>query len=392
MLRPSDHIARIDQDRFLVLLPDTRMAEGTQVGEKLRCVVGNSPLALLPQPLSVDMGVAVMQVQRETCSIGEILERAHSSLRCESSEVVTSKKSSTNTITIPDLVDLNSTVNHGRFRAVSQPILELQKEEVLGYELLSRGPVGGSLEMAVDFFRIALEANMLTTIDLSCLKACVEVSKRLHPKGKFHLNLFPSTILGTPSERLMDLLTVTEEGVTFCIEISEQQFIGDPACLREHVAAFKEKGIEVSIDDVGLGRSRLKTLIMLEPDVVKIDRSIRRRSVEGSPQGPPVEPACGSFQNARRGDRCRRNRIPGRSGSAQRLRCQVRSGLAVVQAGSFLYTPAGSVVVGRSPYRRTLVAQLPSRATVFGSSSKSSSIPIVIFGMMAGRMNEGSSA
>ncbi len=281
VLRPSDHVARIDQDRFLVLLPDTRMAEGTQVGEKLRYVVGSSPLALSPQPLSVDMGVAVVPVERETCSIGEVLERAHSALRCES-EAVTSKKSATNNIKVPHLVDLTSAVNGGRFRAVPQPILELQKEEVVGYELLSRGPEGCSLEMPVDFFRIALEANMLTTVDLSCLKACVDVSKRLRPRGKFHLNLFPSTILGTPSERLMDLLAVTEEGVTFCIEISEQQFIGDPACLREHVAAFKENGIEVSIDDVGFGRSCLETLIMLEPDVVKIDRSY----VDGASRDP----------------------------------------------------------------------------------------------------------
>ncbi len=123
---------------------------------------------------------------------------------------------------------------------------------------------------------------MLTTVDLSCLKACVEVSKRLRPKGKFHLNLFPSTILGTPSDRLMELLTDDDDGVTFCIEISEQQFIGDPACLRDHVAAFKQIGIEVSIDDVGFGRSCLETLIMLEPDVVKIDRCY----VDGAAKDP----------------------------------------------------------------------------------------------------------
>ena len=70
----------------------------------------------------------------------------------------------------------------------------------------------------------------------------------------------------------MDLLATADEAMTFCIEISEQQFIGDPACLRDRVAAFKEKGIEVSIDDVGFGRSCLESLIILEPDVVKIDR------------------------------------------------------------------------------------------------------------------------
>ena len=80
----------------------------------------------------------------------------------------------------------------------------------------------------------------------------------------------------------MELLAAADDGVTFCIEISEQQFIGDPACLRDHVAAFKEKGIKVSIDDVGFGRSCLETLIMLEPDVVKIDRAY----VDGASRDP----------------------------------------------------------------------------------------------------------
>ena len=282
-LRPSDHVARIGVDEFLVLLPDTRHAEGSQVADKLRFAVGNSPLALSPKPLNVQMGVAVVQVDRETCSIGEILEVARHSVRRTHADRTGSMHSvKTSTVPrIPNLMDLTGAVEDGSFHAVSQPILDLEHETIVGHELLSRGPAG-ALQMPVDFFRIALEANMLTTVDLSCLKACVDASKRLTPKGKFHLNLFPSTILGTPSDRLLDLLQLTDDGVTFCIEISEQQFIGDPACLRDHVAAFKEKGVEVSIDDVGFGRSCLETLIMLEPDVVKIDRCY----VDGASKDP----------------------------------------------------------------------------------------------------------
>ena len=284
-LRPSDQIARISRDKFLVFLPDTRVAEGRQVADKLRHAVGSTPLALSPHPLSVNMGIAVVQAPKETCSIEEILELAHSALKTESEpEEEVNVQAPTLTIATPtvgSLLDLTTAIEEGSFHAVSQPILELQGEEVVGHELLSRGPAG-ALEMPVDFFRIALESNMLASVDLSCLKACVDVSKRLTPRGKLHVNLFPSTILGTPSERLMDLLATTDEGVTFCIEISEQQFIGDPACLREHVAAFKEKGIEVSIDDVGFGRSCLETLIMLEPDVVKIDRAY----VDGASRDP----------------------------------------------------------------------------------------------------------
>ncbi len=284
-LRPSDQIARISRDKFLVLLPDTRTAEGRQVSEKLRHAVWASPLALSPHPLSVYMGVAVVQAPKETCSIEEILELAHSALKTDSQpeEAAAPRTAISTTVTsqVPSVSDLTTAIENGSFHAVSQPIMELAGEEVVGHELLSRGPIG-ALEMPVDFFRLALESNMLASVDLSCLKACVAVSKRLMPRGKLHLNLFPSTILGTPSERLMDLLADTDEAVTFCIEISEQQFIGDPACLREHVAAFKAKGIEVSIDDVGFGRSCLETLIMLEPDVVKIDRAY----VDGASKDP----------------------------------------------------------------------------------------------------------
>jgi EAL domain-containing protein (putative c-di-GMP-specific phosphodiesterase class I) len=71
------------------------------------------------------------------------------------------------------------------------------------------------------------------------------------------------------------LISLLPEGVrpeNLCIEISEQQFIGDPTYLRDHVLALKKEGIQVAIDDVGFGRSSLESLIILEPDIVKIDR------------------------------------------------------------------------------------------------------------------------
>lgn len=78
--------------------------------------------------------------------------------------------------------------------------------------------------------------------------------------------------MDTPIERLMTLFPANRTEGKYCIEISEQQFIGDPAYLREHVQAIKNKGILAAIDDVGFGRSSLESLIILEPDIVKIDR------------------------------------------------------------------------------------------------------------------------
>ena len=59
------------------------------------------------------------------------------------------------------------------FRAVSMPIFDLRNETIEGYEMLSRGPAG-PFEMPDDLFRVSVEHNLLTAVDLRCLKTCLQ--------------------------------------------------------------------------------------------------------------------------------------------------------------------------------------------------------------------------
>ncbi len=58
------------------------------------------------------------------------------------------------------------------FSVVSQRIVRLADESIVGYELLSRSSVAG-FENPNDFFRVCLERNMLTLVDLACLRNAV---------------------------------------------------------------------------------------------------------------------------------------------------------------------------------------------------------------------------
>ena len=49
---------------------------------------------------------------------------------------------------------------------------------------------------------------------------------------------------------------------------------------------MRQAGILVAIDDVGFGRSSLETLILLEPDLVKVDRKYVAGSVATSRPKP----------------------------------------------------------------------------------------------------------
>lgn len=281
-VRPTDHVARMGGDEFLLILPDTRIAEGMLVAEKIRLAVGESPLRLASETVRVTASLGVLALPYEFCSIEEVLSLARLAVResklLGKNRVSSGEKSDTPTVSLsPDKAALDELTEKLRkgdcFRAVSMPIFHLSDEKVVGYELLSRGPAG-AFEMPDDLFRVSVEHNLLTIVDLRCLKTCLSActDPKFDQTAKFHVNLFPSTIMDTPIDRLMTLFPIDNHPGTFCVEISEQQFIGDPAYLREHVQAIKERKILVAIDDVGFGRSSLESLIILEPDIVKIDR------------------------------------------------------------------------------------------------------------------------
>jgi diguanylate cyclase (GGDEF)-like protein len=279
-LRPTDHIARIGGDEFLMLLPDTRFAEGLLVAEKVRLSVAESPLRLAAETIRVTASLGAIALPYEFCSIEEVLSLCRLAVR-ESKLHGKNRVSAgqeQNVDNSPDqeaLSELTERLRKGDcFRAVSMPLLKLDDESLIGYEILSRGPAG-AFEMPDDLFRVSCEQNLLTIVDLRCLKTCLNAAianPKFDREKRFHVNLFPSTIIDTPIDRLLTLFPSDLKKGNYCIEISEQQFIGDPAYLKDHVQTLKEHGIMVAIDDVGFGRSSLESLIILEPDIVKIDR------------------------------------------------------------------------------------------------------------------------
>jgi len=124
--------------------------------------------------------------------------------------------------------------------------------------------------MPDDFFRMCLEANIMTLVDHHCFKNCVAQSVTFSRRIRCHVNLFPSTLIGIPVQHLIDVLPPHHQN--YCIEISEQQIIGDPSYLVKPVTALRKAGVQIAIDDVGFGKSCIESLILLEPDVIKIDR------------------------------------------------------------------------------------------------------------------------
>jgi EAL domain-containing protein (putative c-di-GMP-specific phosphodiesterase class I) len=156
-------------------------------------------------------------------------------------------------------------------QTVKQPIYRLEDESPIGYEFLSRYS-HTHVEQPDNFFRMCSERNILTLVDHACLRAGVEAALQLAPYARFHLNIFPTTLLAIPVEHLLELFPKPIPAGTFCLELSEQQIIGDPSYLLPAVEALRAAGVTIAIDDVGFGSSCLESLILLKPEIVKIDK------------------------------------------------------------------------------------------------------------------------
>jgi EAL domain-containing protein (putative c-di-GMP-specific phosphodiesterase class I) len=157
--------------------------------------------------------------------------------------------------------------------AVSQPIVDLTAGKIVSHELLTRGP-SGPLHQPDQLFRYCAERDILTAVDLRSLKQCAAAATRLVNVERYHVNIMPATLLETPVAELIGVLSGDRHTAQCCLEISEQQLLGEVSCLREKVAELRRANVAVAIDDVGFGSSCLEGLLCLEPALLKIDKRL----------------------------------------------------------------------------------------------------------------------
>lgn len=277
VIRTTDTIGRIGANEFLVVLPGANLSQAMMVAEKIRLAVASCPLPPSQKQLQITASMGVATVPQDQFSIEEILALTRQPLK-------RSKELGKNRVTRAG----NEFYKHDRssaekarvvnemlegecFYSVAQPIIRLKDKKIIGCELFSRCTIE-ELEDPYIFFGFALENDILTSVDIQCLKKCLNSSSRLKKPMTCHINIYPSTLLSMSTDALLKLINPMDLPYPVCLEFSERKLVGSPESLQEPVRKLKKAGVQIALDDVGFGRSSLETLISLEPDIVKIDR------------------------------------------------------------------------------------------------------------------------
>lgn len=276
-VRAVDHVGRLGGDEFMLILPETDPAEVARVAERIRLTVATAIIQHSTGTVTLTASIAALLLTNDMPAVDQLLARAHLLLARAKHDgknraVFQSSDFDDTAQRLRAQADMCTNLTQGKYLlTVKQPIFRLVDESPVGYEFLSRYS-NETVELPDNFFRLCSERNILTLVDHACLRAAVGAALALPPYARFHLNIFPTTLLSIPVEHLLNLFPKPLPAETFCLEISEQQIIGDPSYLAPAVQALRKAGVLIAIDDVGFGSSCLESLVLLAPDILKIDK------------------------------------------------------------------------------------------------------------------------
>ena len=276
-VRAIDYVGRVGGDEFMLVLPETDPSDVARIAERIRLRISTSIIQHSTGAITLTASIASMMLNTDMPAVDQLLSRAHLLLSRAKSE-------GKNRVTFQSMnfddtdkrlraqSDMCTNLSYGRhILTLKQPIFRLDDESPIGYEFLTRYS-NGAYEVPENFFRMCSERNVLTLVDHVCLRKAVEAAMQLPPYARFHVNIFPTTLLGIPTEHLVEIFPDPIPADQFVLEISEQQIIGDPSYLIGIVKTLRAAGLLIAIDDVGFGSSCLESLVMLAPDMIKIDK------------------------------------------------------------------------------------------------------------------------
>jgi EAL domain-containing protein (putative c-di-GMP-specific phosphodiesterase class I)/AmiR/NasT family two-component response regulator len=152
-----------------------------------------------------------------------------------------------------------------------QPIMDLEAGYVKGVEALARftlNPEWGPH----DWFNEAEAVGLRVELELAALARALAEIDRLPGNWFLSVNLSPEAILSEGAIRSLQ----HERASQIVVEITEHAQVADYAQLVGALEDFRSQGGRLAIDDAGAGFASLRHVVVLLPDMIKLDMSLTR--------------------------------------------------------------------------------------------------------------------
>jgi EAL domain-containing protein (putative c-di-GMP-specific phosphodiesterase class I)/AmiR/NasT family two-component response regulator len=156
-------------------------------------------------------------------------------------------------------------------RMVFQPIVDLATGYVAGLEALARFDTKPNRSPDA-WFADAAAVGLLEELELMTVRETMSHLDRVPEGCFFSINLSPSSACSGQFRDELGELPIDR----LVLEVTEHAPIDDYAELNEALGSLRRRGLRVAIDDAGAGFASLRHIVLLAPDLVKLDITLIR--------------------------------------------------------------------------------------------------------------------
>ncbi len=272
-VREGDVVARFGADDFVLLLPDTSIADAVLLGKAINEMVKETPVVLDSGNVPVTVGISVAQMPDQADNVSQAVDAAYLALSR------TTRDSRDHVVVVDAVVNPEPSAGKGvdswkeqllggdQLEVLGQAFLDLATGNKVLVELFIRGPA--ALNSPQLLFHVARELDILYEVDMMALKSCVQVARGFRPGLRVCMNIFPSTLVRVPQEEILEILKPLLDDRMVFLDVNSQWVTGEPDKLCEAVGFLRRRRINFALDNIGLGRSTLESLLLLNPGGLK---------------------------------------------------------------------------------------------------------------------------
>jgi len=272
-VREGDVVARPSGDEFVLLLRDLDGAHVRDLSERARRAAERA----LPAELGLACSAGFVCAPGQAAAGADLVDRATAALRTakRAGGARTCKWDADRTANEPtgraERLEVEALLASAEpIVPVFQPIVAIGTGRVVGYEALARFPVaaGGEPRSPDAWFAQAGRVGLGPQLEAVAVSAALRAPER--PAGTYlSVNLTPT---GISSSLVRASLPPDLRDVV--IEVTEHELAAQDGALDAGLADLRSRGARIAIDDAGAGYAGLQQVMRVQPDLIKLDRSL----------------------------------------------------------------------------------------------------------------------
>ncbi len=280
---PLGQLARLGGDEFGAVIPIVNLADAEAIARRTTAALeGPVRLGTTTVRVSASLGIAISplhgQSRTELVRFADLAmyeaKRTHTSFSVfdpTADPATAGQLERTN--------QLAEAITERRLELHYQPTIDLASGRPRGVEALVRWRLpDGSLLFPDSFIPLAERAGLIRQITRSTLLQAISFLAKLHrsrPDLYLNVNVSGHDLLDESLPEyvsdLLDRFAVRPSLLT--LEITETALVADLSRAHRSIAALRQLGIRISVDDFGVGYSSMAQLIGFQVDELKIDKT-----------------------------------------------------------------------------------------------------------------------